>query len=300
MAGTLKDFTNGLPPPVEDIDLDGWRAEQNNAITTAGFTPTISNRRQMAETFARYAASGEFYTGGGVADVYTATIVAPIEPTFVGSSYFIGMAVRWIVPGTNTGASTINVNGKGAKNIKLSIGGDPAAGDLTVNDFVELGYDGVNFVILTVTPSVINSIVPPVPPVPVATNVEMEAAAVDTSFVTPLKFIQSPFAAKAMAIFNGAPVVIPALLFNKNITSIVRVGGAGGGTYDVTFANAFSSINYVCMGSLGNTVGGTPSSADNTLNFQIISTTVVRIQSVSPGTAAENSDLIHINFFGEI
>lgn len=98
-----------------------------------------------------YAAAGQVQDGSllyvadsGAADVYVATL-AP-APT----AYAVGMMVRTKIANTNTGASTINVNGLGAKAIRKNGAAATvlAAGDLVVGDMAELIYDGTYFQLL--------------------------------------------------------------------------------------------------------------------------------------------------------
>lgn len=79
----------------------------------------------------------------GAANVYTVT------RSDTDSTLVTGMKVRFTVGAgnTNTGACTVDVDGLGATAIKLITGSDPAAGDLTAGDPIELVYDGTNFVI---------------------------------------------------------------------------------------------------------------------------------------------------------
>lgn len=74
-----------------------------------------------------------------------------------------------------------------------------------------------------------------------ATQAEQEAAAVNTSAVTPAVQKFHPGSAKAWARFQGNPVVIKA---SYNITSIVRNSA---GVWTVTLTTAFSGANNYCV-----------------------------------------------------
>jgi len=80
---------------------------------------------------AAYASMGQFFTGGGVADAYTANAPAPrINP----ESLIDGMIIRFIAVDDNTGACTVNAFGLGNVDIKLNGGVlDPAGGDIKQN-----------------------------------------------------------------------------------------------------------------------------------------------------------------------
>lgn len=72
------------------------------------------------------------------AGVYTVTITG--APTYTaGDTYVIKFDT------VNDGASTLNINGQGAKNIYKNTNFPIAAGDIKANQVVELVYDGTNF-----------------------------------------------------------------------------------------------------------------------------------------------------------
>lgn len=53
------------------------------------------------------------------------------------------------IPNTNTGSSTININGLGAKTIKKNVTLNLSAGDLIANGIYRVAYDGTNFQLLS-------------------------------------------------------------------------------------------------------------------------------------------------------
>lgn len=90
--------------------------------------------------------AGTYFYGAdtGSANAYAATM-SPAPGT-----YTTGLRVAIKIANTNTGASTLNLNGLGTKNIKTYIGptlSDPGPGSLTVGTVVELLYDGTQFLI---------------------------------------------------------------------------------------------------------------------------------------------------------
>lgn len=83
-----------------------------------------------------------YVTDTGAADAYVATLSPAV------TAYVAGLRVQIKVANANTGASTLNVNGLGVKNIKTLNGLDPLAGDLIIGMVADLIYDGTNFQIL--------------------------------------------------------------------------------------------------------------------------------------------------------
>jgi hypothetical protein len=74
------------------------------------------------------------YPDTGAADAYVVTMAPAI------TAYADGLSLRVVIANTNTGASTLNVNGIGARAIKLFNNTDPAAGDITAGDICVLVY----------------------------------------------------------------------------------------------------------------------------------------------------------------
>lgn len=78
-------------------------------------------------------------TDTGSANAY----VGSLSPAI--TSYTTGQIVFMVIAHTNTGASTINLNSVGVKNIKLTNGSDPLAGDIVAGMIACLVYDGTEF-----------------------------------------------------------------------------------------------------------------------------------------------------------
>lgn len=111
------------------------RAELVNAIfeaVVAGFdklpNPDLIN--QAAQTYA---------DDTGAANAYVVSL--PKAP----QAYTAGLTITMRAANANTGASTINVDGLGAKTIKRYSGDPLIAGDILVGQLVVLGYDGTDF-----------------------------------------------------------------------------------------------------------------------------------------------------------
>lgn len=124
-------------------------SDVDNLISTSGLTPSTSNLEQIAIASARYSSAGNFYTDGGTANTYVLSPVSPFKSSVSatsGEGYFNGMVIRFRAGNANTGASTVNVNGAGVKNLKKADGTDLTTGDILTNNDVMFRYDGTNFV----------------------------------------------------------------------------------------------------------------------------------------------------------
>lgn len=86
----------------------------------------------------------------GAADAYVMTMAFGYGSVSFPQALIAGLELLMKVGGgnTNTGASTLNVNAIGAKNIKMPDGSDPKAGTLRAGEIVRLRYDGTNFILL--------------------------------------------------------------------------------------------------------------------------------------------------------
>jgi len=118
-------------------------AELNNLITSSGQSLDANLVDQIAKAIANYTNSGNFYTENGVANAYTLIASGSFKaPT----AYINGMVIRFITTNANTTTTPIvNLAGLGAKNIKKADGTAVIAGD--INGYVELRYDGTDFLI---------------------------------------------------------------------------------------------------------------------------------------------------------
>ncbi len=132
---------NGGTTAAGQLDADEWNqlpSEVQSAIESAGITLSGGDLTQLVKSVAHYSSVGQFFTGGGIADAYTAAIIAPrIAPP----SLINGMELNLIIPATNTGATTLNAFGTGAVDVKLEGGSlNPVAGDMESGKLARFKY----------------------------------------------------------------------------------------------------------------------------------------------------------------
>lgn len=84
--------------------------------------------------------SGGLYKGAGSSANNYVITVSPV-PT----NYSEGDVFRFKADATNTGASTLNVNSKGAKAIKKNVSEDLVAGEILAGQMITVQFDGTNF-----------------------------------------------------------------------------------------------------------------------------------------------------------
>ena len=124
-------------------------ADVDNLVISSGQTPSTSNLDQLAIASARYSSGGQFFTDSGTANAYVLTPVSPFKSPVssgAGEGYFNGMVIIFRAGNANSGASTVNVNGAGVKNLKKADGTDVATGDILTTRDVVFRYDGTNFI----------------------------------------------------------------------------------------------------------------------------------------------------------
>jgi len=86
-----------------------------------------------------------FITAAGT-NTYTVTYTYPLSATYFS---FLDLYIKFT--NGNTGASTLNVNGLGAKAIKKNVSSALVSGDIVAGGVYELLYDGTDFQIVSAT-----------------------------------------------------------------------------------------------------------------------------------------------------
>lgn len=108
-------------------------------------TDDAKTLQQKAEAFDSHAVDYVKHPAYAVASGSNNKYTVTLNPA--PSSYVEGMAIVVKINTNNTGASTINVNGLGAKYIKKSNGDDVSAGNLKAGSIYTLRYNGSNFIL---------------------------------------------------------------------------------------------------------------------------------------------------------
>lgn len=123
---------------VKGIVEEATQAE-TDAGTTAGATAA---RLYVNPSTIRAGNYNDYVADTGAADAYV------IAPSPAITSYVTGQIFVFKATNTNTGASTINVNSLGVKNIKKNVTQDLIAGDIVASNIYQIVYDGTAFQIL--------------------------------------------------------------------------------------------------------------------------------------------------------
>jgi alpha-tubulin suppressor-like RCC1 family protein len=143
----IRDNNFVLGDPTDGVfnvtDANNIKAETDNYIDTSSQTKSESDLFQMAKTGAVVASKGDFYkeSVGSAADVYLLEADDDLADVWRLKN---GMRFRFKVVNANTGASTVNINSLGAKDLKLNGGSALVGGELVVNQNVEMVFDETN------------------------------------------------------------------------------------------------------------------------------------------------------------
>ena len=161
----VSDKANSIPVTASkmDAEMDDMTTSLSNSIAKDGQTTItanipfnskkitgLTNGSDRTDSIALGQVQDGTYTtlgiAGGSADVYTASPSPLITAYATGSRYIIK------IQADNTGASTLNISGVGAKNIKKYNGAgvkvDVEAGDLQQDQYYDIFYDGTDIVVL--------------------------------------------------------------------------------------------------------------------------------------------------------
>ena len=113
-------------------------------IVDSGFA-TVASVDAVADDLATHQADYLKHTGYAVATGSANAYIATLNPAL--SAYAEGVSLRLKINIANTGASTVNVNGLGAKPILKSNGSAVASGNLKLGSVYTLAYDGTSFIL---------------------------------------------------------------------------------------------------------------------------------------------------------
>ncbi len=139
MAATTKTWVNGSLPQVDDVDLNGFKSENNNLIQSAGISLSIADHYQTSDAVATYSAVGDVYSDTSV--VASTIVLSAIGARRTPVAYNDGTRVRYTPAYTNEGPSTINVAALGSKAVVNANGDALTGGEILVASPAELVYD---------------------------------------------------------------------------------------------------------------------------------------------------------------
>jgi hypothetical protein len=141
LGATDSVFVDGTTPDLVAADLNGFNLEQKNLIEDAELVFDDTDREQQSKAVSNLVAKGNFRGDSGAADAY---VLEPTGNQKRATALMNGQTFIFQVGNTNTGASTVAVDGLTAKAIVDQDGNALSAGDITQYDYVKIGYDSSN------------------------------------------------------------------------------------------------------------------------------------------------------------
>ena len=134
---------------------------QGQTTVTSGNISTYATAPFITETLTQKLGIADLQSGSAIYGVDTGTAnvyAAALTPTL--SAYSAGMFVHIKILNSNSGASTLNLNSLGAKNIKYTSGSAIRANDLLAGGVYTFFYDGTNFQLLNPSSEAAGGILP--------------------------------------------------------------------------------------------------------------------------------------------
>lgn len=256
--------------PLDELWGDDFEGLKQAVMRSSGQSPTAPGNvpetalvSQIMRGIVELASGrAKNYDESGIADVYVFDVQANQQPP---EELFDNLEASAYIVNTNTGASTVDVAGLGAKSIKTKAGADPAAGDLAAGDYLGLRFDQANDWWIIETGSQIAQ----------ATQSAIENETNEDTYIPPdmLKFHSG--VSKAWVYFDGS-IATPVPIVARHVTTITDVGT---GHYTVNMDQAMSSANFLTFANGKNVANDN----DSTFHFNSrpISTTTFKVYCAS-------------------
>lgn len=269
--------------------LNELLANLRRVVRTAGTPDSESNDDLLAESVSRYASKGVWGVDVGAAN---ALVVNPLPSAILSSTLFAGLMLNVVPANTNSGNTTLNYNTLGVKKVLRPDGSQIPAGGLVATKRASMYYDPTadSAAGAWILPTAL-LLAADVASAAGATQANMEAAA-SGFVVTPNVLHFHPAVAKAWVNFNT--ITTTAILASYGVSSLTDNGT---GETTITFATAFSSVNYGWVGSARDSVNAV---ADGILSAKTAgtkSTTQLRVGvNNSDGSFQDSSDVTVVAF----
>lgn len=115
--------------------------EMQNIIIGLGQVLAGSDLNQLGKALAGYGMAASFMTETGIADAYIANPIGAKQGPASLSVDHDGMLVRFVPGNNNTGASTVDINGLGSRDVTREDGGAVQSGDLSTTREAWIRWD---------------------------------------------------------------------------------------------------------------------------------------------------------------
>lgn len=141
-------LTNGTTADATQVEanFDQIVANTNANAAARGANSDITSLTGLTTPLGRTYGGSQLYVGGTTTGAANAQVLA--SPTPTGFTLFTGAMVAFVAGFTNAGATTLNVNSTGAKNVFRQLASGAAAcigGEIVAGQLVVVVYDGTQF-----------------------------------------------------------------------------------------------------------------------------------------------------------
>lgn len=197
------------------------RNELQNVVESADFTldpegGADTNLNMLSQAIALYSNAGWYYQESGAADAYVLSRVGNLKSV---ASYKDGMIVAFVAGNANTGASTINVDSIGVKDLTAEGGGALTGGEI-IADYVIARYhlsgDRFEIVYSAIASQEASTTVKGI--IELATQAEVDAGTDAVRAIVPATLREHPGVAKAWVYFDGTGTI--AINDDYNVSSL--------------------------------------------------------------------------------
>ena len=126
-------------------------SEAQSVIEALGLVLSGADLNQLGKAIAGYAGAATWYADSGIADAYVLSAVGGKQGTSSLDVNHDGLLIRFVPGNDSTGASTINVNNLGVKDIKREDGGPLLAADLSTgrDAWIRWSFSADDFILQT-------------------------------------------------------------------------------------------------------------------------------------------------------
>lgn len=223
-------------------EFNSFASELENAVTASGLTLDAANGpdsdlQMLAQSMTRHASGALWVTDSGVANAYVVAMAGDFIPP---GALFDGLCIRFYPGNANSGASTCNAFGLGAKAIVNHLDAPLASGSID-GRMIELIYDSSIGAGSWVLPAWANALYVAITPIDPATVTSGEGVEVDLSNEVNLNFSglvndASPADADIFAFFDVSEGVHNGI--TKAQLAALFAGGNSGGLVGVQLITA--------------------------------------------------------------
>ena len=268
----MQDIPDQVPGgELTSAEYNQHKDSNQNLIESTGQTLSAADAQQLGKGAASYAAVSTAYTDSGVADAYVLSTIGSLNAPELAVNF---EQIRFRAAFENTGACSVNINGRGQVSVKKTDGvTDPDAGDISATKDSFLRYDSANtaYTILNV----------PAASETVAGIVERATNAEASAGVDTIRYINSEQLAAAFSAATGK-------VAQQSTTLVGAVGTTSNiATYDDVIMTNTEGGLFITSASFTPTDSGSTLKIDGVLQFTIPTNSQIVTMGIFEGATVD-------------